>query len=130
MNLESKLIRVPRITVQTRKVYVVDWEWWAEVYDEETGRDFEQKTYRKLFMTKHAAYRRAAWAYIINRKADRGCDRNNCAFGKVYDTYGGGVDDERCKYCNDKSVMKIAERLTRWLKWRDAILARELEAQS
>jgi hypothetical protein len=119
---ETKLIKAPSVVAIKTTVYRVSWTWLGETLSTcGDTPDEEEVRHVKTCMTKHAAYRHAAWGYILNRKSLLGCDKNKCAFGDLkYLNPDGDKDDTRCKYCNDDKVMVLAARLTRWLKWRDS----------
>jgi len=126
---ETHLIRAPKVTAVKRTVYVIDWRYHGlRTYtDYNTGHedtDLVECEFRKTMFSKAAAYRRAAWGFVINAKAAQGCTRHKCALGDhYYDADcapGGGEKDTRCKYCNEELAAPIVDRLARWLKWRDS----------
>ena len=119
----TNLTRAPRVRCVVRKTYIVDWSWeapihWGEEGDGRSG-DTEECRHVKTYLSRNPAYLHAAWGWIKNAKAVRGCTKEKCAFGEFgYHPYKGEVDT-RCKYCNHDKAYEIAKRLARWLRWRD-----------
>jgi hypothetical protein len=125
----TNLIKRPTIEAVPCIKYVVRWTFTGTQWSEETGDDPCDVDHRKVYLSKSAAYRHAAWGYITNKRFAQGCTKDKCAIGGEhgYRYCGYGEADEydtRCKYCRRDSAPRIATRLARWLLWRDKRLAK------
>ena len=120
--MKSSLLTAPTIKAVPCVKYVVEWDFEGSYwFDADQSTDTFEAHHRRIYLTKVAAYRHAAYGYIINRRHDRGCSKDKCAFGEQrYISAAGDTEDTRCRYCSHDKTQVIAKRLARWLKWRDA----------
>lgn len=116
----GEAVKRPTVTVRTRQVWTVEWEWEAPMWDGDShDLEYQTRTHRKNLLTRAAAYRHAAFGYILDRLSAQGCRKERCFVGSVTMLTEHEEQDTRCKFCRPESRERILKRLARWLQWRD-----------